>query len=65
MPLTLSRGVDQSIIIYSSDGPIIIMVTSMDWSRKKTRLTIQAPEQVSIVRAEIAEGWRGHRKSAS
>ena len=54
--LVLARRVGESIRI--GEG---IMVTVVGTGRRRTRLLIEAPEQVRILRTELAES---HRRSA-
>jgi carbon storage regulator CsrA len=51
--LSLTRNIDQSIMIYTSDGPIKIMVRMV--SGQQFRIGIDAPQSVNIVRSEIDE----------
>lgn len=56
--LVLSRKIDESIIIHSSDGPIeiqIVRVQEGDPGRYNVRLGISAPPHVSVDRKEVYE----------
>jgi carbon storage regulator len=52
--LVLSRKLNEKIVI---DGGIVVTVLKID--RNQIRLGIEAPEQVRVLREEIAGSWRG------
>jgi carbon storage regulator len=56
--LVLSRKLNEKIVI---DGGIVVTVLKID--RNQIRLGIQAPEQVRVLREEIAGSWRGARSN--
>jgi carbon storage regulator len=49
--LMLTRNINQSIIIQTSDGDIEIIITSINGNQ--VRLGIEAPESVDIWRSEL------------
>jgi carbon storage regulator CsrA len=49
--LSLTRMVNESIMLYTTDGPIEVVVTKVDG--KQVRIGIAAPQAVEIVRSEI------------
>lgn len=52
--LALTRGVDETIKIYTSDGVISVTVAAVRGGGQ-VRLAIHAPADVEIVRAEIED----------
>jgi len=51
--LTLTRRPDQSIIIETTDGPIVITITGIKGNQ--VRIGFEAPDNVDIWREEIME----------
>jgi carbon storage regulator CsrA len=51
--LSLTRNVNESIMLYTTDGPIEIVVTKIQG--QQARIGIAAPKAVNIVRSEIDE----------
>ena len=49
--LSLTRNVNESIMLYTTDGPIEIVVTKI--KGQQARLGFVAPQTVNIVRTEI------------
>lgn len=50
--LSLTRNVNESIILNTSDGPIEVIIRQING--KQARVGIIAPQQVNIARKEIA-----------
>lgn len=50
--LLLGRRHNESVTIYTSDGPIVVTLVE---SRNGTRIGIDAPRSVRIVRTELIE----------
>lgn len=48
--LLLGRRHNESVTIYTSDGPIVVTLVE---SRNGTRIGIEAPRQVRIIRTEL------------
>lgn len=53
MPLCLSRKVGESIVIGDGPGRIVVRVERIE--PHKTRLSIQAPREVPIMRGEMLD----------
>jgi len=51
--LVLSRKINESIRIETSDGPVDVKVTRAEG--KNVRLAIDAPRAVKVLRAEVAD----------
>ena len=51
--LKLTRNVNESIMLYTSDGPIEVVICKINGSQ--ISVGINAPQNVNIVRAEIDE----------
>lgn len=51
--LLLGRKPGESVTIYTTDGPIVVTLVA---SRCGTRLGIEAPRQVRVVRTELVAG---------
>ena len=51
--LVLKRKSEQSFILYTSDGPIV--VTLGDTKKSEVRVSIEAPSNVHIMRGELVE----------
>jgi carbon storage regulator CsrA len=49
--LVLGRNLDQSIILFTNDGPIEIKI--LNSSHRGIRVGIKAPETVKILRKEL------------
>ena len=61
MSLCLTRRRDESVILYTSDGPIRIAVSEITRNHA-VQLAISAPASVKIVRQELEELARVARK---
>lgn len=49
--LTLSRKENEAIILYTSDGPITLCISSIQ--HNQVRVSFDAPDNVNIVREEL------------
>jgi len=56
--LVLSRKRNEKILVGHD-----IRITVVEILPDRVRLGIEAPEQVSVVRAELAKNWRGRKKA--
>lgn len=52
--LVLSRRIDEEIVIETPQGPIYVMVISVD-IKGKVRLGVSAPREVPVHRREVLE----------
>ena len=59
--LVMSRKPQQSVTIKCSDGPIVIKIVSN--SKSQTRLGIEAPEEVNILRTEVLDKDQAEAKA--
>lgn len=53
--LVLSRRTDEEIVLETPQGPISVMVISVDLKHGKVRIGVSAPREVPVHRREVLE----------
>lgn len=51
--LTLSRREDESLVLQTSDGPVVVLINQIQSSQ--VRVSIDAPQCVKVLRDELLE----------
>lgn len=51
--LTLSRREDESLVLQTSDGPVVVLINQIRGSQ--VRVSIDAPQTIKILRDELLD----------